>query len=59
MSHDLIVVVFCLTTAANIWALVRYWRAMRMLHIVLNALVETQQVFNDLIDAEQRKGHDL
>jgi hypothetical protein len=56
VTHNLITVAFCLTMAANIWALVRYLRAMRMLHIVLNALVETQQQFNNLIDAEQRKG---
>jgi hypothetical protein len=53
MSYAIITVGFCIAMAANVVALVRHWRMMRVLQIALNSLVETQKQFNELIDAER------
>jgi hypothetical protein len=47
---NLVTILFCLVMLANLVAFVRHWRMMRVMHIVLNNLVETQHQFNELLD---------
>lgn len=52
--HYAIVAAFCLMMIANVIALVRHWRMMRVMEIVLTNLAETQQQFNEMIEAERK-----
>lgn len=40
---EILIILFVLTMLGNIVALVRHWRMMRVMRIVLNNLIETQQ----------------
>jgi len=42
-------ILFCLTMAANVVALVRHWRMMTALNIALNNLIETQNQYNAIM----------
>lgn len=55
MISNIILVVFCLTLIANAFAIFRHWQAVRAFKIVLANLAATQEKFNELIEAEQRK----
>lgn len=49
MTHDIITAIFCVTVVANVVALIRHWRMMRVLNITLNNLIETQREFDAMI----------
>lgn len=53
--HYAIVAAFCLMMIANVIALVRHWRMMRVMEVVLTNLAETQQQFNEMIEAERKE----
>jgi hypothetical protein len=54
-TTDIFFALFGLAMIANAIALVRHWRMMRVMQIVLNNLIETQVTFNELMENEQRK----
>ena len=58
MSQNLLVTLFCLFSVvmlANVVVLVRHWRLMRVMHMILSGLIATQRQFNEIMEAEQRK----
>jgi hypothetical protein len=52
---DLVLILFCLTMIANVIALVRHWRMLRVMQIVLNNLIDSQKQFDSLVANEQRE----
>ena len=55
---DVITILFCITMILNVLALLRHWRMIRVMIIVLNSLIDTQREFNELIDADLKKRAD-
>ena len=52
-SVDIFLILFIIAMIANVIALVRFWRMMRMTKIVLENFVETQEQFNAILEREQ------
>lgn len=46
---------FCFVMACNVVALVRHWQMMRVLQIVLNGLIETQNEYTEVMRAEHER----
>jgi hypothetical protein len=52
---DIVFLLFSLALVANVIALVRHWQMLRIMRIVLNNLILSQNQFNELMEAEQKK----
>jgi hypothetical protein len=57
-GHQIITLLFSLTMFANAVALVRHWRMMQVMAIVLNNFSETQEQYNQIIEMELQKQAD-
>lgn len=58
MIQNILTGMFILIMAANVITLVHHHRMMRALEFVLNGLIESQRVFNELVEADRRRGND-
>jgi hypothetical protein len=56
--HTIVLALFTLTLFANAVALVRHWRMMQVMAIVLNNFSETQEQYNQIIEMELQKQAD-
>jgi ABC-type thiamin/hydroxymethylpyrimidine transport system permease subunit len=52
---DIITILFGMIMAANVIALVRHWRMMRVLNFMLSGLIETQRQFNEIIELDRAR----
>jgi hypothetical protein len=48
-------IVFMLAMIANAIALIRFWRMMRVMTIVLNNLIATQKQFDEIVKEEEQR----
>jgi hypothetical protein len=55
MISDIAIIVLAIALIANAYALFRHWQALQAFRIALNNMVETQRLFNELVDTEKRK----
>ena len=54
MIFNITLILFGVAMIANTITLIRHWRMMRVMNITLNSLIETQQQYNELLEAERR-----
>jgi hypothetical protein len=56
ITFDVALVLFCIAMVANVVALVRHFRLMRMMAAELDCLIRMQNDFNQMIDDDFSRG---